>query len=232
MLGLGANIGASPKQFSLNDIDNLKLYLKNGVGVTVGQWDDSSGEGNHAIQENVNLQATVTQGGLDFEATNPEDFYVISAIAAGEQVGFTLFIVCDLETDNGNKVIIGEGTGAENFIEFRNGNSVRIVAGGAAIQDIVPNANDSFALENGKFLMTMTRAAGGGGGLALWANGVSLPLAAPKKTTTAFNFDTLGMRNDQRFFDGIIHELAFYTKTLNDEELTDAHRHLISKHGL
>ena len=51
MLGLGIGIVPSDRLFSLNDISNLELYLKNYVGINldsggaggVSQWDDSSG---------------------------------------------------------------------------------------------------------------------------------------------------------------------------------------------
>ena len=55
MLGLGANIAMSDRLFSLNDISDLSLYLKNGVGVTAAQWDDSSGNANHASRPTRDL---------------------------------------------------------------------------------------------------------------------------------------------------------------------------------
>ena len=56
-----------PDLVDLKDVTQLQLWLKNGVGVAVGQWDDSSGKGRDVIQGTADNQAAVSGGGLDFE---------------------------------------------------------------------------------------------------------------------------------------------------------------------
>ena len=67
MLGLGNSIGGPDVFRDLNDVPSLQLWLKNAVGVAVGQWDDSSRQGRHVTQATSGNQAAESGGGLDFE---------------------------------------------------------------------------------------------------------------------------------------------------------------------
>ena len=74
-LGLGASITSSGYvPFSPTDISNLALWLQNNIGVTTSQWDDSSGNNNHATQSTEGDQATVSGGGLDFTASESDHY--------------------------------------------------------------------------------------------------------------------------------------------------------------
>ena len=59
MLGLGIDLPnrVDRKPWSPTDINGLALYLKNGRA-TAAQWDDSSGNANHAAQSSSGSQAT------------------------------------------------------------------------------------------------------------------------------------------------------------------------------
>ena len=76
MLGLGSGLatGGVTSDFSLDNISGLTLWFKNSVGVAAAQWDDSSGNDNHAAQGTGDQQGTTTggEGGLVFDG---DDFY-------------------------------------------------------------------------------------------------------------------------------------------------------------
>jgi hypothetical protein len=68
MLGLGVGAEYYGKTWDPKDITGLKLWLKAYHGNTAAQWDDSSGNANHAVQTDEFARAAVhAQGGLNFE---------------------------------------------------------------------------------------------------------------------------------------------------------------------
>ena len=99
MLGLGSSLirGSFTEAFTPLTIGGLSLWLQNGVGVDVGQWDDSSGNDNHIVQGTVDTQAAVVDGGLDFEGTEGDFYSLSSDIAIAEQGNFSIFMVIKIE---------------------------------------------------------------------------------------------------------------------------------------
>jgi len=238
MLGLGANIAMSDRLFSLNDISDLSLYLKNGVGVAVAQWDDSSGNANHATQATAGDQAALAEGGLSFVSSEKDHYDLTSDIVIGESDdadgGFTMFLVCDSTADSGNRAILSSGGDDVSFLEIRNGDSVRLNFAGGTITDIVPNTDDLFDVASGRFLLTLIRENDATGNLILYKDGVLLSQTTAGQEASVNNgsFNVLGTRSDDRYYSGIIHELAFYSKQLSAYELADVHSYLVNKHGL
>ena len=71
MLGLPTGITNTSYQWQPSFVGaDLKLWLRNGVGVAVAQWDDSSGNGNNATQGTSGNQAAVSGGGLEFDGSD------------------------------------------------------------------------------------------------------------------------------------------------------------------
>ena len=94
MLGLGNSVGNKNYQWQPNLVGaDLKLWLRNGVGITlngadVSQWDDSSGNGNHAAQSTAGDQGLASGGGIDFELDNEDHYDLDSAITIAVQEAF------------------------------------------------------------------------------------------------------------------------------------------------
>ena len=104
MLGLGNSITSGYIPFTLTSVSSLALWLQNGVGVSASQWNDSSGNNNHAIQGTGGNQATVSDGGLDFEETET-DHYDFTNIAIADEGGFCIAWVQQSESASINTLL-------------------------------------------------------------------------------------------------------------------------------
>lgn len=240
MLGLGASMSMPDRLFSLNDISNLSLYLKNGVGITLdsggaggaSQWDDSSGNAKHAVQATTGDQAIPAEGGLTFELDEADHYDLPSSINIVNTQGFTIFVVCKFQSMGDHGTILSLN-GTAHFFEFKAGNDDLRIKLGNSGTSIIFDDNNSFP--NGeKFLLSLVRQKGVTGNLIARKNGIILSQAedGQKSNNKDAEFITIGTRNNDRYFDGTIHELAFYDKQLTDYELDDVHSYLIDKHGL
>ena len=123
MLGLGSSLttGGVTSEFSLDDISGLTLWFKNSVGVAAAQWDDSSGNDNHAAQETESEQATTTggEGGLVFDGNHFYDFSDVTATV------FTAFF-CVKPDDQDAAGLLGNAD-TTDFIKINHsGNEFRI----------------------------------------------------------------------------------------------------------
>ena len=229
MLGLGssrANYRWNPTGVGAS----LKLWLRNGVGVTAAQWDDSSGNGHHAAQATGGNQATVSEGGLDFEGSSNHHYDLANTgVVVSSQEAFTIFIVCQFESfDSQNSIL---GTGDNNvFLEFQTNRKVRIKAGGDT--DSIEYPVGTFAT-GAKAVFAIQREAGGTGNINLFKNGSAVSPSSQLANTGAITFNELASRNSDRFFDGIIHELLCYDTTdLTSGEITNVNNYLKNKHGI
>ena len=122
MLGLGISATAThTKSWAPNDIGGLAIWLKNGTGVAVGQWDDSSGNDNHAAQGTADNQAVVSGGGLTFDGT--DDYYdFASKVTISTNHNFLVAVVLsvanytDTGGEGGSNAILSDG--ASEFFEM------------------------------------------------------------------------------------------------------------------
>ena len=143
MLGLGSSLttGGVTSEFSLDDISGLTLWFKNSVGVAAAQWDDSSGNDNHAAQATESEQATTTggEGGLVFDGNHFYDFSDVTATV------FTAFF-CVKPDDQDAAGLLGNAD-TTDFIKINHsGNEFRIKKDSGAtnkLHDMAPNVIDT-----------------------------------------------------------------------------------------
>ena len=143
MLGLGSGLAFSGVNNNsvLDTIAGLQVWLQNGVGVTAAQWDDSSGNDNHATQGTGDQQATTTggEGGLVF---NGDHFYEFSDVTA---TVFTAFF-CVKPDDQIAAGLLGNAD-TTDFIKINHsGNEFRIKKDSGAtnkLHDMAPNVIDT-----------------------------------------------------------------------------------------
>ena len=240
MLGLGVGfykLAGGDRLFSLNDIKNLVLYLKNGIGITtvlgdVSVWADQSGENNDISQATSGDRATLAEGGLDFNKLEADHYDMDSVIEIGDLDGFTIIIVCKFESMGAHATVLGLNN-TQHFLEFMAGNDNIRIRLASTNTTITPDDNNLFANDT-KFIMTLVREEGETGNLILYKNGtlISQASAGQAANNGDAEFITVGTRNADRYFDGIIHELAVYKKALSQSELADAHSYLLNKHGI
>ena len=112
MLGLGNSITSGYIPFTLTSVSSLALWLQSGVGITsdggtpdkVSQWNDSSGNGNNAIQGTGDNQADLVGGALDF-TEGETDHYDFTDIAIANEGGFCLAWVQQSESATINTLL-------------------------------------------------------------------------------------------------------------------------------
>jgi hypothetical protein len=196
-------------------------------------WNDSSGNGNDATQSVVGDRATYSGGGFDFEAGEGDHYDFDSAINIAEEEGFVMFLVCQVESVGSNMTVLGLNS-TTHFLEFKaGGDNVRIRLG-STTTDIAPDSANEFHSSAGKFILTLVRESGGTGNLVLYKNGTVLAQSSQASNSGDAEFGTLGVRNADRFFDGIIYEFILYENETdwNDVELEYMHEYLKSIHSL
>ena len=245
MLGIGTGINYASesavstdlKQATSGSAEGLRLWLKNGTGVTASKWTDSSGFDNHATQSTEGNQATVSGGGLDFEKDNSEHYDLTSKITIAENQGFCLAFVVTRETTTAMAIL---SDGGNEILQFNNANTVRIKTNdpGNIITDAV---FETGAFNSGtKFLVLINRSAGAANRFTFFKNGTQLTADTDNSTNEAagenpngFELSVFGSRDGSaNFFDGIIHEVAFWNRSLTTQEITDVNSYLQSIHEL
>ena len=228
MLGLGNSIisGGAPEEFLPTQISNLKLWLQNGVGVTAARWDDSSGNSNHAEQTNSGFQATVSDGGLEFDAS--DDHYDIDDIVIDDREALIVFAV--IELDNvGNDTILGIDD-TDGFIQVQNSKTIRVKIDGTTTSTTF--GTNQFT-SNTKHVITVQREAGATGNINVFKNGSLLTPNTQRADSGPITFKTIGSREDDHYLDGHLLELLVYdTADLTADEISNVNNYLTSKFGL
>ena len=232
MLGIGNSLLNKSYQWQPTFVGaDLKLWLRNGVGVLEGQWDDSSGNGANAAQSSSSNQATVSEGGLDFEGSSNHHYDLEKDIVCSSQEAFTIFIVCQFESfDSQNSIL---GTGDNNvFLEFQTNRKIRMKAGGVVIS--AEYASGTFATGAEAAVFGIQRESGSTGDIILFKYGsLVAPTNGQKSNTGSLTFNQVGARNSDRTFDGKILELLCYDTTdLTSSEISKINNYLKNKHGI
>ena len=232
MLGLATGITNTSYQWQPTFVGgNMQLWLRNGVGVAVGQWDDSSGNGNHVTQGTSGNQAALAEGGLDFDGS--DDHYDLTTdITIAIQEAFIVFLVCKRESTSGRMGILGI-SGNNDFLEFTSDRKVRFNTDGSDDDQLSYDAGTFAAGE--KMVLAIQRESGGTGLIKTWKNGslltVSSIITGDGNNLGAIVFDVIASRNNDRFFNGIIHEMIVYDTTdLTTAEIDKVNAYLVNKH--
>ena len=235
MLGLGNTIagGAALSEFLPTEVSDLSIWLKNGEGVAAAQWDDSSGNNNHITQGTGGNQASVVDGGLDFEGDNDDHYDLTTGIDLGDNNPFSLFVVLKMESYASQNTILSVASGNDKFIEMQNVDQIRYrQTGSTAVLKF--NTSGLWAL-NEKMLVTITKNTSRA--LTVYKGGGEEAQSGASTSTAgsgAFTANQFGGRSSgpDRDFDGIIYEFLLYEKLVSTAELTDIHTYLKNKHGV
>ena len=245
MLGLGNSItsgGYTP--FALTSVSSLALWLKNGVGLSqatgkVQQWEDSSGNLNHAAQANEDYRANESDGGLDFEEGEYDHYNLTSSVAIADEGGFCVAWVMDTETQTNNTLI---SDSANETIRIQNASKIRVLTNNPSnLESVLHSDNTPYGTAKALFLLNRT--AGASGAFTVFKNGVQVTIAPSSGSSTlgdagenthGFDFDTIGASNSGggNFFDGKILEFAFWQKSLNATEIAEVNSYLQTIHGI
>lgn len=235
---LGINIGinqrfVSSDSFSPADVADLTLWLDASDSATitesgglVSQWDDKSGNTNHATQATGSLQPTTgtrTLNGLNVIDYIPTDYMdlpaAIRAVGGGNNTTFLVAATDNTGLDR-SFIDVSGGTGiyrvvfsnaTSRVLRFRNGGSFVDLSG-----TLSTDAQIVTAQRNGIDLSLYAN-----GGTGVTASGGSDVTGA----TTARLGDTFGT-------DGYYAEVLIYTRALTTDEINQVGNYLGSKWGL
>ena len=239
MLGIGNSMCLSNQHsdiVDLKDVTQLQLWLKNGVGVAVGQWDDSSGKGRDVIQGTADNQAAVSGGGLDFEEGDGDHYDFSDTIDIAKNQGFCVAWVIETETGSNNTIL---SNGNAEAIQIQNGSKIRIYANDDSAVTTQLHVGSAFG--TAKMAIVLNRTAGG-----VWSimkNGSFLTIEPDSGNSSksdegenimGFTLDTVGVRNavSGTYLDAKLFELAVWDRALTVREITEASAYLVATHGL
>jgi len=248
MLGLGNSIiSGAALETTPADISGLQIWYKNATGLTgdpVSQWNDSSGNGRHAVQSTSNLQGSLSGGGIDFSDSVPQDFYNITEstgyVDMGGSNAFTLSVVMTRQCAAADDITVLGGANGNAHIMFLSEEYVRFrttgTGGDATESQSFPT--DTWAV-NEKMVFTMTKDTSGD--FLFWKNGVSVsPGNTTNESNTGPEFDAiyLGTKSDGTHdsndaqFDGIMFEFVLYNTQLTGGDLSALNSYLTGKFSL
>ena len=235
MLGLGNTISKVAYQWSPKSVSaTMKLWLRNGVGISAARWYDQSGNGNNAAQTTSGNQGSVVDGGLDLEGSNEDQYPLTSDVVISAKRNITIFLVMKIESYDSQNSALGTGT-TDDFLEFQTAERIRLKMDGT---DILQYASGTFAAAE-KMLITIERIAGNDGTIRLYKNGSGVSVDSTPtgdgNNTGAITFDRIGSRQSDRFFDGIIYELIVYgndTEDLSSTDISKVNDYLKNKHNI
>ena len=108
MLGIGNSLLNKSYQWQPTFVGaDLKLWLRNGVGVLEEQWLDSSGNEANAAQSSSGNQGSVFQGGIDFAGDEDNHYDLEKDIVCSSQEAFMIFMVCIFDSFDDQNSILG-----------------------------------------------------------------------------------------------------------------------------
>ena len=222
MLGLGNSITSSAfyddVSWAPTDVDGLVIWHKNDTNIAVGQWNDSSGNNNHATQSTSGNQASIDKGGFHFDGS--DDYYEYSTqLNIGASEGYTLAMVYHLDSHSVKNVVFSKDANS-TFFEFFDGDTVRINYGGNVV-----NLNGGTHEAGSDRILVVTRESDGTH--RLFENGSDTQVTTGSQTGAAV-WENFGIRNDNdRPFNGKIYEIMVWDNvTLGGSDLTNLNTYL------
>ena len=231
MLGLGSGLAFSGVNNNsvLDTIAGLQVWLQNGVGVTAAKWNDSSGNGNHAVQTTEGDQGALEDGGIDFSGGNM-DF--TDKITLGS---FTVFIALESNVED-SQSLIGNADGSD-FIRINQTASNEFRSNRTGIGALIVSHSTDFTYEGEgsgveRFVMMFRQEDDNTVDIGVNADIDSFALSS--STGADMEFEHLGSQNAGKSnpFNGTIYEVAIYNSNLSASDATLVREDMASRAGI
>ena len=255
MLGLGNSIihGGVTEEvpFPLTvSSSSIQLWLRSGVGQTAAQWDDSSGNDNHAAQSVSGDQPTPNTvnglGAMQFQESQGDHMDLTEPITADTRAGLNIFIVMQLASVTQNS-IFGRTGQTQDFLEVQSHKQLRFTFDDTTAEKIIyadnalGNASSPF-----KALYHFERTSGANSGSGTNAfiktriDGSALAISSYPSGSDGYDdgavtIDAIGSRNNDRFLDANVFDVLIYrnnTGSMSAGDITGIENYLIDFHGL
>jgi len=201
------------------------------------RWRDQSGNDNHAFQEDTETQAKqTTDGGADFEEGDGDHYDLDSQIAVSSQHSFAVWFVLKTEDLTGNRTLLGLNN-TQHFLELKGGgDSIRVKTSTTTTQISPGDGTQDDFVPGEKMVITLLREGGATGNYRVYKNGFILSQDSQSAHDGDAEFVTVGVRNADRYYDGIMYDVVFLdngsTTTIPDYKMNQINAYLCSKHGL
>ena len=199
-------------------------------GVPAVSWADSSTKGNNLTQGAEESRGTIDvteDGALLLDGTSDHyDFGTAVTISAQEAfIGFFVIKLADVDQDT----LLGTGA-TTGFVEIQNNKRLRIKID--STQEVIIFGTAQFSSDE-KMVLTIQREAGSTGNINVFKNGTLLTPTSQLDNAGAINFDSLGLRDDDRYFGGHIYEVIIYdTEDMESADITRVCDYLKNHHGI
>ena len=234
-LGLGLQNSNRPLEgeFSLTDISGLQLWLKNDTGITtdskaaVSQWDDQSGNSNHAVQATGSRRPIYGSGDVDFDGTDDR----LDLTSQIPLEAFSVFIVIDPDVTTSMGVM---GSASNQCFRVTQGGDVdRVTIKGTAGDSDQLNLTQD--LPTIKYLLSVTRNA------PVSTDNVRVFVGTTDVTDVTrdsmnpvrLTVNTVGSCTGAFLpFNGLINEVAVYDTLLTSNEITSVQNDLIARNSI
>jgi len=237
MLGLGVGIPLGSVIISKSPISigsSLALWLQNGTGVAVGQWDDSSGNSNHATQGTSGNQAVVAGGGLNFDGS-ADHYDLTNTITVANDSAFCLAIVLNQDTVANNTIL---SKTANEVISIKDAQTIEFKTNGngnVTTELVVPTG--TFTATQ-KLLIVLNRDRHGV--FSIFQNGNAVAIDGDNSSNHeegdnqgGFTLDVLASNaGSANYFDGKILGLSFWNGELSTQNIADVNSYFTGIHGI
>jgi len=240
MLGLGNSItgGAALKSaFDITTVSNLEVWLKNGGTQTlnsgnISQWNDESGNNNHAVQTTASFQPQADGGGALLDGS--DDRFDLTSSLSLER--FHLFIVLDLDNLT-NQTLIGKSDNSGNFIRITDADGYRHKARNGVETVIFDYTSGKTLSADTKFMYEVTRTSDSEVEV-FRNNGEHLnetPASGSNSSAPANTFaidQVFTQRNNSTNINGHVFEIAIFSEALSGADLTNVRNDILTRNGL
>ena len=240
MLGLGNRIISSQNPstggFSLTDVSGLQLWLKNGGDQTlnsgnISQWNDDSGNNNHATQSTASFQPQADGGGALLDGSD-DRFDLTSNITLQQ---FHMFFVLDLDSVV-NETLFGNSGNNGQFSRLQTSTRYRHKFNSSGEVKIFDYASGKSVSTGTKILYEFFRDSDS---IEVFVDGDAFtpPLSAgtnstdPSSHTLTIN-QLFTQQNNSSNLDGHVFEVVIFNAVLTGGDLTNVRNDINTRNGL
>ena len=239
MLGLGNRIISSQNPstggFSLTDVSGLQLWLKNGGDQTlnsgnISQWNDDSGNNNHATQSTASFQPQADGGGALLDGS--DDRLDLTSDIALQQ--FHMFFVLDLD-GLVNETLFGNSGNNGQFSRIQDSNTYRHKFNNSNEIKVFDYASGKTVSTGTKFLYEFFRDSDS---IEVFVDGDAFtPVSSgandsdPSSHTVTIN-QLFTQQNNASNLDGHVFEVAMFNAVLTGSDLTNVRNDINTRNGL
>ena len=221
--------------FSIADVSSLQLWLKNGGSQTlnsgnISQWNDDSGNDNHATQSTASFQPQADGGGALLDGL--DDRLDLTSNITLQQ--FHMFFVLDLDSVV-NETLFGNSSDAGQFSRLQDSNTYRHKFNSSNEVKVFDYTSGKSVSTGTKFLYEFFRDSDS---IEIFVDGDNFTATPggdnssnPSSHTVTIN-QLFTQQNNAANIDGHVFEVAMFNAVLTGSDLTNVRNDINTRNGL